>query len=99
MVGVVGWLSTDMEAEGYQQWPQKVGDFRIVWAHVQGQDSQAGLTRPAHQDGEENFFPWFFREMLFPGAEGRKRGSPLLSQKHPTGCSTLEKQDLCSIID
>ena len=45
--GVVGWLSTDVEAEGYQQWPQKVEDFRIVWAHVQGQDSQAGLTRPA----------------------------------------------------
>ena len=40
--GVVGWLSTDMEAEGYQQWPQKVEDFRIVWAHVQGQDSKQG---------------------------------------------------------
>lgn len=45
--GVMGWLSTDMEVEGYRQWPQKVGDFRAVWAHVQGQDSQAGLTRPA----------------------------------------------------
>lgn len=45
--GVVGWLSTDMEAGGYKQWPQKVGDFRAVWAHVQGQDSQTGLTRPA----------------------------------------------------
>lgn len=44
--------------------------------------SVPGLPSSLPQDGEENFFPWFFREMLFPGAEGRRRGSPLLSQKH-----------------
>ena len=32
--------------------------------------SVPGLPSSLPQDGEENFFPWFFREMLFPGAEG-----------------------------
>lgn len=39
-----------------------------------------GLPSSLPQDGEENF-PWFFREMLFPGAEGRRRGSPPYSLK------------------